>query len=126
MRWCRSVPRFRSAPSAARASRLVSPEVQNAQVLARIRLTDASADLRQNQRAFRCGAAEEKPDVTLVERGSGLERDPPLPGSSTAMWASVSRFSWKFELGQEGRKEGLRGRRWLEARTGKVIPGRHR
>jgi HlyD family secretion protein len=57
--------------------RLVSPEVQNAQVLARIRLTDASAgSLRQNQRVQVRVLLEEKPDVTLVERGPAFERDP--------------------------------------------------
>lgn len=56
--------------------RLVSPEVQNTQVLARIRLTDASAgSLRQNQRVQVRVLLEEKPDVTLVERGPAFERD---------------------------------------------------
>ncbi len=56
--------------------RLVSPEVQNAQVLARIRLTDANvAALRQNQRVQVRVLLEEKPDVMLVERGPAFERD---------------------------------------------------
>jgi len=56
--------------------RLVSPEVQNAQVLARIRLTDGGvSSLRQNQRVQVRVLLEEKPDVLLVERGSALERD---------------------------------------------------
>jgi HlyD family secretion protein len=57
--------------------RLVSPEVQNAQVLARIRLTDASSgSLRQNQRVQVRVLLEEKADVTLVDRGPAFERDP--------------------------------------------------
>ena len=56
--------------------RLVSPEVQNAQVLTRIRLTDANvAALRQNQRVQVRVLLEEKPDVMLVERGPAFERD---------------------------------------------------
>lgn len=56
--------------------RLVSPEVQNAQVLARIRLTDGGvSSLRQNQRVQVRVLLEEKPDVTLVERGPAFERD---------------------------------------------------
>jgi HlyD family secretion protein len=54
--------------------RLVSPEVQNAQVLARVRLTDSAA-LRQNQRVQVRVLLEEKPDVLLVERGPIFERD---------------------------------------------------
>lgn len=57
------------------AVRLVSPEVQNAQVLARIRLSDTSSSLRQNQRVQVRVLLEEKPDVTLVERGPAFERD---------------------------------------------------
>lgn len=56
--------------------RLVSPEVQNAQVQTRIRLTDqAGADLRQNQRVQVRVLLEEKPGVLLVERGPVFERD---------------------------------------------------
>jgi HlyD family secretion protein len=56
--------------------RLVSPEVQNAQVLTRIRLTDPNvAALRQNQRVQVRVLLEEKPDVMLVERGPAFERD---------------------------------------------------
>ena len=56
--------------------RLVSPEVQNAQVLTRIRLTDANvAALRQNQRVQVRVLLEEKPNVMLVERGPAFERD---------------------------------------------------
>ncbi len=54
--------------------RLVSPEVQNAQVLARVRLTDPAA-LRQNQRVQVRVLLEEKPDVLIVERGPIFERD---------------------------------------------------
>ncbi len=54
--------------------RLVSPEVQNAQVLARVRLTDPAA-LRQNQRVQVRVLLEEKPGVLLVERGPIFERD---------------------------------------------------
>ena len=55
---------------------LVSPEVQNSQVLARIRLTDGgSTGLRQNQRVQVRVLLEEKPDVLLVDRGPIFERD---------------------------------------------------
>jgi|CXWL01.1.fsa_nt_gi HlyD family secretion protein len=55
---------------------LVSPEVQNAQVFARIRLTDGgSVGLRQNQRVQVRVLLEEKPDVLLVDRGPIFERD---------------------------------------------------
>lgn len=57
------------------ALRLVSPEVQNAQVLARIRLSDTASSLRQNQRVQVRVLLEEKPDVTLIERGPAFERD---------------------------------------------------
>lgn len=57
------------------ALRLVSPEVQNAQVLARIRLSDTIGSLRQNQRVQVRVLLEEKPDVTLIERGPAFERD---------------------------------------------------
>ena len=54
----------------------MSPEVQNAQVQTRIRLTDqAGADLRQNQRVQVRVLLEEKPGVLLVERGPVFERD---------------------------------------------------
>jgi HlyD family secretion protein len=56
--------------------RLVSPEVQNAQVLTRIRLSDSNvAALRQNQRVQVRVLLEEKLDVMLVERGPAFERD---------------------------------------------------
>jgi len=55
--------------------RLVSPEVQNAQVLARIRLSEGVSSLRQNQRVQVRVLLEEKPDVLLVERGPAFERD---------------------------------------------------
>ena len=55
---------------------LVSPEVQNAQVLTRIRLTDGgSTALRQNQRVQVRVLLEEKPNVLLVDRGPTFERD---------------------------------------------------
>ena len=56
--------------------RLVSPEVQNAEVLARIRLDgNIAGELRQNQRVQVRVLLEEKPDVLLVERGPAFERD---------------------------------------------------
>lgn len=56
--------------------RLISPEVQNAQVLTRIRLdAGGAAALRQNQRVQVRVLLEEKPDVLLLERGPALERD---------------------------------------------------
>lgn len=56
--------------------RLVSPEVQNAQVQTRIRLTDqGKAELRQNQRVQVRVLLEEKPGVVLVDRGPVFERD---------------------------------------------------
>jgi HlyD family secretion protein len=56
--------------------RLISPEVTNAQVVARIRLVDASAaGLRQNQRADVRVLLEERPNVLLVERGPTFERE---------------------------------------------------
>lgn len=74
--------------------RLISPEVNNAQVLTRIRLSEGgSAALRQNQRVQVRVLLEEKAEVLLVERGPLFERD--------------TAFAWVYD-GERARRRPVR------------------